>query len=47
MVAVGSTSFNIKKFYAVPTQCMNVFGMDLRKTAIIFLTSFSLAYRFL
>ena len=47
VVALRTTRFNTHKFYAVPTQCMNVFGMDFRKTAIIFLSSFSLAYRFL
>jgi len=27
--------FNIKKFYVLPTQCIYVFCVDLRKTAII------------
>jgi hypothetical protein len=46
VVAIRTTSCNIQTFYALPKQSMNVFVMELGKRAIIFLSSFSLAYRF-
>ena len=32
-------TFNIQQFYVLPTQCIYVFCLDLRKTAIISLYS--------
>ena len=35
MVTICTTSFNTHKFYVLPTQCIYVFRVDLRKKTII------------
>jgi len=35
MVTLHAVSFNTQKFYVLPTQCIYVFCIDLRTTAII------------
>jgi len=39
MVALPTTKFNIQKFYVLPTECISVLRIVLRKTAVTSLYS--------